>query len=438
MLYGKFTIITNFVILLLQLQIILNQRRIVVILGSTGSIGVNALKIAKQFGMQIEALVCGNNISLLNNQIEQFSPRFIGISSDKYLSKLQARDCEVFVGSKEICNMIHKCQSKHILNSVIGFAGLPFSLETLKLNKKLILANKESLVIAGALIDNVIQKTQEINQIKPLDSLDSKLDKLDEVPNLKATSYSIFPVDSEHFSLWYLLHSNPNQTKPDKLIITASGGALRDMPIHKIKHASLQDVLKHPTWSMGQKITIDSATFVNKLYEIIESYWLFNTTDIDAIIERSSLVHALVEYPNGIISALLSPNDMRIPLAYSMNLEKAKKRFDMQTLKLQDFARICFQEIDINRYPLWAYKDALLATPQLGIVLNAGNEILQNLFLEGKIAFGAFSEVLAQILEHFMKQYLSIKRLEDILELHKEAGKLAYFLLKTNNINKTC
>ncbi|RDU73794.1 1-deoxy-D-xylulose-5-phosphate reductoisomerase [Helicobacter aurati] len=398
-----------------------------IILGSTGSIGINALKIAKQFNIKVEALVCGSNALLLNEQIKEFSPKFVGIYDSNALQFLQARDSHVYTGNEQICTMLEKCQSQRVLNAVVGFAGLPFSLKALHLNKKLILANKESLVVAGALIQEIIQKQNKAktnttnNHITP-------------IPNAKANILDkIFPIDSEHFSLWYLL-TEQSLTKESAytLYITASGGALRDMPIEQIKYATLQDVLKHPTWNMGKKITIDSATFINKLYETLETYWLFNTTNIHAMIERSSLVHALIEYPNGIFCALTSHNDMCLPIAYGMDYLQAKNNFHIQKLQAKDFTKIRFQDIDTNRYPLWRYKDLLLENPNLGIVLNASNEILQNLFLQEQIPFNAFNEIISQTLDYFTRIKMPISRLEEIHKLREETTAFVYFLLKNS------
>ncbi|WP_281651752.1 1-deoxy-D-xylulose-5-phosphate reductoisomerase [Helicobacter bilis] len=398
-----------------------------VILGSTGSIGINAQKVAKQFNIEIEALACGSNIALFNEQIRECKPKFVAIADEKNLNMLQPQDSIVFVGEEGICKMLEICKSQKILNAVVGYAGLSFSLKAIALQKELILANKESLVVAGHLIkQNIMQNLESTKDSKHTES--------------STRNYMlehIFPIDSEHFSLWSLLaildsknKSNITHYKAFKnLYITASGGALRDFPLEKIPYATLSDVLKHPTWSMGQKITIDSATLVNKLYEILEAYWLFDTKNIHAFIERSSLVHAFIESSDNSLNASVSHADMCLPLAYGMDRFKAQSSFCITPLSINDFVKINFQKIQTDRYPLWAYKELLLEKPHLGIALNASNELVQQYFLQEKLPFYALAEVSMQVLEK-MKDTKIPNTLESILAFRQEAGALADFFIK--------
>ena len=398
-----------------------------VILGSTGSIGINAQKVAKQFNIEIEALACGSNIALFNEQIRECKPKFVAIADEKNLNMLQPQDSIVFVGEEGICKMLEACKSQKILNAVVGYAGLSFSLKTIALQKELILANKESLVVAGHLIkQNIMQNLESTKDFKHTES------------NIRNYMLEhIFPIDSEHFSLWSLLailnskkQSNITHYKAFKnLYITASGGALRDFSLEKIPYATLSDVLKHPTWSMGQKITIDSATLVNKLYEILEAYWLFNTKNIHAFIERSSLVHAFIESSDNSLNASVSHADMCLPLAYGMDRFKAQSSFCITPLSINDFVKISFQKIQTDRYPLWAYKDLLLDCPHLGIALNSSNELVQQYFLQEKLPFYALAEVSMQVLEK-MKDTKIPNTLESILAFRQEARALADFFIK--------
>lgn len=403
-----------------------------VILGSTGSIGVNAQKIAKQFYITIEALACGGNVALFNEQIKTCKPKFVAIADETKLDLLQPQDSIVFVGNDGICAMLDLCRSDKILNAVIGYAGLRFSLKTLELGKKLILANKESLVIAGHLIKQKINSKSEStsksnNHSEKLKQFSINNDILD----------NIFPIDSEHFSLWSLLSVDDSSCENlhtryksfQNLYITASGGGLRDFPLDRICYATLHDVLQHPTWSMGQKITIDSATLVNKLYEILEAHWLFHTKNIHAIIERSSIIHAFVEYPDNSLCAHASYADMCLPLAYGMDRLQAMEHFCIKQLCVQDLLKIKFQEIDVARYPLWAYKDLLLEKPHLGIALNTSNELLQMYFLQEKLPFFALSDVSALVLDK-MANSATPNTLDSILEYRDEASALANFYIK--------
>lgn len=403
-----------------------------VILGSTGSIGVNAQKIAQQFNIEIEALACGGNIALFNEQIKACKPKFVAIADETKLDFLQPQDSVVFVGCDGICTMLSLCKSDKILNAVIGYAGLRFSLKTLDLGKKLILANKESLVVAGHLITQKIYTNTSLSTESNINTLENNAQRLIHNNILD----HIFPIDSEHFSLWSLLATYDSNNENivgyktfKNLYITASGGALRDFPIDKIPYSTLYDVLQHPTWNMGQKITIDSATLVNKLYEILEAHWLFNTKNIHAIIERSSIVHAFMECSDNSLFAHVSHADMCLPIAYGMDRLQAMRHFQITNLGIHDFLKINFQEIDTKRYPLWAYKDLLLEKPHLGIALNASNELLQMYFLQEKLPFYALSEISILVLDKMANSTIP-NTLDSILEYRQEVIALADFFIK--------
>ena len=228
-----------------------------VLLGSTGSIGVNTLKIAKKFSLDIETLVAGNNIDLLNHQIAVYNPTTVVISNQSDVHKVNHTN--VFYGEEGILEALEISKSELVVNALVGFLGLRPTVKAIELGKTIALANKESLVAGGAFLD----------------------------------TSKIQPIDSEHFGLWYLQQGG----KPvERMVITASGGAFRDWPLEKLHHATLEDALKHPNWSMGQKITIDSASMVNKLFELLEARWLFGKGNYDAVIETKSLIHALIDF----------------------------------------------------------------------------------------------------------------------------------------------
>ena len=214
-------------------------------LGSTGSIGTNTLNLARKFGLSVEAMSCASNYELLNEQIAEFKPKFVCIAEPKFAKFVKHK--RVFAGAQGICDMLKECESERVVNSLVGFAGLAPSLTAQKLGKKLALANKESLVTGGKFLN-----TSAIN-----------------------------PIDSEHFGLKFLL---ANKTPVARLVITASGGAFYKTPLKSLKDARAADALKHPNWSMGAKITIDSATMANKLFEVLEAFWLYGVRDIEALI----------------------------------------------------------------------------------------------------------------------------------------------------------
>ncbi|WP_131129000.1 1-deoxy-D-xylulose-5-phosphate reductoisomerase [Helicobacter pylori] len=356
-----------------------------VVLGSTGSIGKNALKIAKKFGVEIEALSCGKNIALINEQIKVFKPKKVAILDPNDLNNLEPLGAKVFVGLEGIDAMIEECVSHLVINAIVGVAGLKASFKSLQTNKKLALANKESLVSAGHLLD--------ISQITP--------------------------IDSEHFGLWALLQNKA--LKPKSLIISASGGAFRDTPLESIPIQNAQNALKHPNWSMGSKITIDSASMVNKLFEILETYWLFGASlKIDALIERSSIVHALVEFEDNSVIAHLASTDMQLPISYAINPKLASLTASIKPLDLYALSAIKFEPISMERYTLWRYKDLLLENPKLGVVLNASNEAAMEKFLNQEIAFGGLIKTISQALESYAKMSFKLSNLDEVLALDKE------------------
>ncbi len=358
-----------------------------VILGSTGSIGVNALNIARDFNLKVEALVANNNIELLNRQIKEFKPRFVAIGDASKKDLVEHK--RVFIQEDGILELLEASHSKKVVNALVGFAGLKPTLKALELNKDLALANKESLVIAGKFINTT----------------------------------KITPIDSEHFGLWYLLDGSK---KANRLIITASGGAFRDWDIEKIKNAKLADALKHPNWSMGQKITIDSASMVNKLFELLEARWLFDTTNIDALIERNSIVHAMVEFIDGSTTAQLSGTDMKLPIAYAL-LDKVTTPI-LKPLNLLELNAIKFEEINPKRYPIWQIKEHLLQHPDMGVVLNAANEVAIDGFI--KEEYGFFDMVELILKSYYYFDGITSSSLEDLFEIDQAVRAFCFSLRK--------
>ena len=331
----------------------------IVVLGSTGSIGKNTLEICKKFNIKVEALVAGNSIELLNKQIEEFKPKYVAIANKKDISKV--KHSNVFAGIDGILEILQKSESKKIVNALVGYLGLKPTIKALNLGKEVALANKESLVVAGKFIDK------------------SK----------------ITPIDSEHFALWYLL----NGRDINKLYITASGGAFRDWDINDIKNATFSDALKHPNWSMGNKITIDSASMVNKLFELLEARWLFDTTNVEAYIERKSIVHALIEFRDGSTTAHISKANMQLPIAYALNC-KIKEPI-LEPVDLIKLGSIEFKKIDSSRYPIWQIKQHLLENPDMGVVLNAANEVAIKRFESGEFGFFKMVDLILKAYQKF-------------------------------------
>ncbi len=346
-----------------------------ILLGSTGSIGVNTLIVAKKFNIAVEVLVCGSNITLLNEQIQEHSPKVVVIANESDIKDVNHP--RVYAGNEAILSVIEESESELVVNALVGFLGLRPTLKALECDKNVALANKESLVACGAFID----------------------------------TSKIQPIDSEHFGLWYLLQERP----VSKMIITASGGAFRDWDLSRLQNATLADTQKHPNWSMGQKITIDSATMVNKMFELLEARWLFGEGDYDAIIETKSLIHALIDFKDGSTTAHFAHASMQLPIAYALDAKMEENI--LGHVDLLEVGSLEFRKIETARYPIWAIKEELLANPARGVVVNAANEAAIELFIAKKIGFMDISKYIIQAFEKFTQIPQNV---EDIFALDTE------------------
>ena len=347
-----------------------------IVLGSTGSIGVNTLNIARKFKLNVEVLVAGTNIELLNKQIEEFKPKKVVISRKEDIHKVNHTN--VSFGEDAILKAIEESEAKTVVNALVGFLGLRPTLKAIECKKKIALANKESLVVAGKFIDQT----------------------------------KLSPIDSEHFALWYLLQDK----KISSMTITASGGSFRDYPLEKLKDVSIKEALNHPNWSMGNKITIDSATMTNKMFELMEAAWLFDTRKLDAIIETKSLIHGLVNFEDGSSTAHIANASMQLPIAYAI-LGKCDEQV-LQPVDLLKVGSLEFREIDKQRYPIWEVKDTILENLDLGVVLNAANEVAVSKFLNSEISFLDVSKMSLDALERFSS--VKPNSIDDIFEIDKE------------------
>ncbi len=347
-----------------------------IVLGSTGSIGVNTLNIARKFNLNVEVLVAGTNIKVLNEQISEFNPKKVVIANKENIKDINHNN--VSFGEDAILDVIENSNSKTVVNSLVGFLGLKPTLKAIECDKKIALANKESLVVAGKFIDQT----------------------------------KLRPIDSEHFGLWYLLQDK----KINSMMVTASGGSFRDYPLEKLKNVSIKEALNHPNWSMGNKITIDSATMTNKMFELIEAAWLFNTRNLDAIIETKSLIHAFINFSDGSSTAHIANASMQLPIAYAI-LGHCDEEI-LKPVDLLEVGNLEFRQIQNNRYPIWNVKDEILNNLDLGVVLNAANEVAVSKFLDNKIGFLDISKITLEALNKFSN--IKPKNIEDIFEIDKE------------------
>ncbi|MCD6213302.1 MAG: 1-deoxy-D-xylulose-5-phosphate reductoisomerase [Sulfurovum sp.] len=347
-----------------------------VLLGSTGSIGVNTLIVAKRYNIEIEALVAGNNIDLLNEQIKEHHPKIVAIANEADRHKVDHSN--VLCGNEGILKLIEDSNSTTIVNALVGYAGLAPTLKATSLGKRVALANKESLVVAGEFIDMSL----------------------------------ITPIDSEHFGLWYLMNERP----VSKLYITASGGAFRDWELNKMKDATFSDALNHPNWSMGNKITIDSATMTNKLFELLEAKWLFNTSTVDAVIEKKSIIHALVEFKDGSTTAHFAGVDMKLPIAFALRGEVEEEI--LPPTDLLSIGALEFLPIEAERYPIWDIKEHILNNPHLGVVVNAANEEAIKAFQEEKCSFFGMGDIVLDAYQKF--ENVKAANIDEIIQIDKE------------------
>ncbi len=347
-----------------------------IVLGSTGSIGVNALEIARRYRLDVDVLVAGRNTPLLNEQIREFAPEVVAVLDKETAAKVEHPN--VLFGEEGIREAIHLSDAELVVNALVGFAGLKPTIAAIAEGKRVALANKESLVVAGAFIDR------------------SKLT----------------PIDSEHFGLWYLQSGREILG----MTITASGGAFRDTPPERLANVTVEEALKHPNWSMGRKITIDSATMMNKLFELLEAKWLFDVDRLDAIIETRSIIHALIDFKDGSSTAHIAYADMKLPIAFALLGEVDTPI--LSPVDLTEVGKLEFRKIDPARYPIWRIKEEILRKPWLGAVINAANEVAISHFFDGKIGFTDISKCVLEAYEAF--EDFKPSSVEDVFEIDGE------------------
>lgn len=347
-----------------------------ILLGSTGSIGVNTLNIARKFNLEVEVLVAGRNIELLNQQIKEFKPKKVVIDRAEDINLVNHNN--VSFGQNAILEAIEQSKTSTVVNALVGFLGLKPTLKAIECGKNIALANKESLVVAGKFIDQTKLK----------------------------------PIDSEHFGLWYLLQDK----KIDSMLITASGGSFRDYPLDKLANVSIKEALEHPNWKMGNKITIDSATMTNKMFELMEAAWLFDIRKLDAIIETKSLIHAFINFTDGSTTAHIANASMQLPIAYAI-LGVCDEPI-LKPVDLVEVASLEFKKIETSRYPIWEIKDDILNNLDLGVVLNAANEVAVAKFLNSQIGFLDVSKITLNAINKFNN--VKPTSIDEIFEIDKE------------------
>lgn len=336
------------------------------ILGSTGSIGVSTLEIvaAHPNRFKVVALSAGNNLELLCKQIALFSPQVVAVISEESARELRGmlpgKKPEILYGVPGMIAVATAAEAEIVVAAIVGAAGLVPTAAAIKAGKDVALANKETLVTAGHLIMGMVEEH----------------------------GVKLYPVDSEHSAVFQSLQGHRREDVR-RIILTASGGPFRDYPLEKLAHVSIADALNHPNWSMGQKITIDSATMMNKGLEVIEARWLFDmpAEKIGVHIHPQSIVHSMVEYVDGCVMAQLGVPDMKGPIAYALTYPE-RVPTGVKPLDLTALSGLTFSNPDYTRFPALklAYQ-AMAAGESMPCVLNAANEVAVEAFLAGRIKF---------------------------------------------------
>lgn len=383
------------------------MRKKVAILGSTGSIGEQALEVIDKHNDKFElvAISAGSNFEKLISQAKKFKPKYVGIQEEKYKEditySLKNLNIKVIAGKDASKNIVSECDADIILISIVGFAGLYPTIEAIKKRKDIALANKETIVVAGEYISKLIQE----NNVK------------------------IIPVDSEHSAIFQCLQGELIENV-EKIYLTASGGPFRGKKKEELLNIVKEDALKHPNWCMGNKITIDSATLMNKGLEAIEARWLFNLLpeQIEVIIHPQSIIHSIVQFKDGSMKAQMSLPDMRLPILYSLSYPERIKS-ELPRLDLYVYQQLTFEKPDLNTFPcLELALYALNKGGNIPCILNAANEEAVKAFLFDKIKFYDIPKIVEKMI--FTATYIKSPSIEDYIECDRETRKKTNELIK--------
>ena len=375
----------------------------ITILGSTGSIGTQTLDIVTHHPEQfrVVGLAAGNNVALLAEQIRTFKPEIVALGNETKLSELQdalaklsegiasySNQPKILVGQEGICEVARYGDAQSVVTGIVGCAGLLPTIAAIEAGKDIALANKETLIAGAPVV----------------------------LPLVKKHGVKLLPADSEHSAIFQCLQGVPDGGLR-RIILTASGGSFRDLSVEQLSSVTVQDALKHPNWSMGQKITIDSATLMNKGLEVIEAHYLFNLDydQIDIVIHPQSIIHSLIEVQDTSVLAQLGWPDMRLPLLYALSWPE-RIYTDWEQLDLVKAGNLTFREPDHQKYPCMQLAYAAgRAGGLMPAVLNAANEQVVALFLSEKIGFLDIPRLIETVCDRFTSQNTPNPSLDDIL-----------------------
>lgn len=379
----------------------------IALLGSTGSIGTQTLDIIAEYPdlFSVEVLIAGSNVDLLIQQAIKHKPKYAIIANENLFSQL--RDAlaplgiNVVAGKKAICDAMTLDSIDIVVTAAVGYSGLEPTISAIKAGKRIALANKETLVVAGELITSL----------------------------LKDSASTIIPVDSEHSAIYQcLVGEDPKSIK--KLIITASGGPFRNKTLNELEHVTVADALKHPNWSMGAKITIDSATMLNKAFEIIEARWLFgiDADKIEAVVHPQSIIHSMVEFVDNSVKAQLGLPDMHLPIRYALG-DATRLVTTAPALTLADYATLTFEKPDTAKFPCLnlAY-EALKTKGNTACIINAANEIAVAAFLKQQISFLDIYKIIEKSIANI--PFIKSPTFEDYVNTNTETRAYAESIIK--------
>jgi 1-deoxy-D-xylulose-5-phosphate reductoisomerase len=380
------------------------KKKQIAILGSTGSIGTQALKVIEEHPDLYEAyaLTANNQVELLAEQARKFMPAAVVIANEaKYLQlkeMLADLPIQVYAGADALCEIVEAKPIDVVLASMVGYAGLRPTMNAIRAGKAIALANKETLVVAGELINALAQQYKT----------------------------PILPVDSEHSAIFQCLEPN---NALEKVILTASGGPFRKFTMEQLQHVTKEQALKHPNWDMGAKITIDSATMMNKGFEVIEAKWLFGVRpdQIEVVVHSQSVIHSMVQYEDGAVKAQLGMPDMRLPIQYAFSYpQRIKASFDR--LDFSTMTELTFEQPDTNRFRCLALAyEALNKGGNMACIVNAANEVVVSAFLKDRIPFLRMSEVIEQSMAKV--PFIQTPAYEDYVATDAEARRIAESLI---------
>ena len=377
------------------------------ILGSTGSIGTQTLDVVREIGgINVKAITANNNIELLEKQIREFNPDIAAVMNEEMAEKLKERvkDCgtKILSGIDGLIEAAVYKESDTVVTSVVGNIGIVPTFEAIKAGKNIALANKETLVSAGELIINAVKKY----------------------------GVKLYPVDSEHSAIFQCLRGNEDN-KIRRILLTASGGPFRGRKREELLNVRAEDALKHPNWSMGKKVTIDSASLMNKGLEVIEAKWLFgvDVEDIEVLIHPQSIVHSAVEYEDGAVIAQMGEPDMKVPIQYALTYPKRVKN----SFPKIDFAQrnsLTFEKPDMDTFKCLslAYR-AIKTGGTMPTVMNGANEMAVAAFLENKVGFLDIADIIEKTMMSYNVKY--DYAVEDLVEADKWARNFSNNLIMT-------